>query len=254
VTGVRQRTGTLRAAHALAASFPGATTIRAHGLETVGRRRFGRVGRWPRAVGGAAGAVAAEVRHRCPRPSTASCMSRPRRKRKPTHAGMAGGSWLWISGAAGGKCREGADDVLVVRRTRRADGRPDDLVAHRTGGTLTPWLLSLGRPTRSSRPRRRSVSRRAGVAHLRGRGRHRVLARRRRATSGRRADLPSLSASVDPRLRGFRIVRNGALREASARRAGRVSGRGRGQLHACPMHDMCSLVCRRTRSTSTKTR
>lgn len=32
VTGIRQRTGTLLAAHALVASFLGATTIRAHGL------------------------------------------------------------------------------------------------------------------------------------------------------------------------------------------------------------------------------
>lgn len=36
VAGVRQRTGTLLAAHALVASFLGATTIRAHGFEAWG--------------------------------------------------------------------------------------------------------------------------------------------------------------------------------------------------------------------------
>lgn len=36
VTGIRQRTGTLLAAHALVASFLGATTIRAHGVEFWG--------------------------------------------------------------------------------------------------------------------------------------------------------------------------------------------------------------------------
>jgi hypothetical protein len=36
VTGIRQRTGTLLAAHALVASFLGATTIRAQGLELWG--------------------------------------------------------------------------------------------------------------------------------------------------------------------------------------------------------------------------
>lgn len=36
VSGVRQRTGTLLAAHALVASFLGAATIRAQGLETLG--------------------------------------------------------------------------------------------------------------------------------------------------------------------------------------------------------------------------
>ena len=35
VTGIRQRTGTLRAAHALVASFLGATTIRAQGLRAL---------------------------------------------------------------------------------------------------------------------------------------------------------------------------------------------------------------------------
>ena len=41
VTGVRQRTGTLLAAHALVASFLGATTIRAHGLELWGAAALG---------------------------------------------------------------------------------------------------------------------------------------------------------------------------------------------------------------------
>lgn len=36
VAGVRQRTGTLLAAHALVASFLGATTVRAQGLQTFG--------------------------------------------------------------------------------------------------------------------------------------------------------------------------------------------------------------------------
>ncbi len=36
VTGIRQRTGTLLAAHALVASFLGATAVRARGLHTVG--------------------------------------------------------------------------------------------------------------------------------------------------------------------------------------------------------------------------
>lgn len=36
MTGIRQRTGTLLAAHALVASFLGATTIRAYGLELWG--------------------------------------------------------------------------------------------------------------------------------------------------------------------------------------------------------------------------
>lgn len=36
VAGVRQRTGTLLAAHALVASFLGATTVRAQGLHTLG--------------------------------------------------------------------------------------------------------------------------------------------------------------------------------------------------------------------------
>lgn len=36
VTGIRQRTGTLLAAHALVASFLGSTTIRAHGLDAWG--------------------------------------------------------------------------------------------------------------------------------------------------------------------------------------------------------------------------
>jgi hypothetical protein len=36
VTGIRQRTGTLLAAHALVASFLGATTVRVHGLEAWG--------------------------------------------------------------------------------------------------------------------------------------------------------------------------------------------------------------------------
>jgi hypothetical protein len=36
VSGIRQRTGTLLAAHALVASFLGAATIRAHGLEALG--------------------------------------------------------------------------------------------------------------------------------------------------------------------------------------------------------------------------
>jgi hypothetical protein len=36
VAGVRQRTGTLLAAHALVASFLGATTVRAHGLQSWG--------------------------------------------------------------------------------------------------------------------------------------------------------------------------------------------------------------------------
>jgi hypothetical protein len=36
VAGVRQRTGTLLAAHALVASFLGATTVRAQGLEALG--------------------------------------------------------------------------------------------------------------------------------------------------------------------------------------------------------------------------
>ncbi len=36
VSGIRQRTGTLLAAHALVASFLGSATIRAHGLETLG--------------------------------------------------------------------------------------------------------------------------------------------------------------------------------------------------------------------------
>jgi hypothetical protein len=36
VSGIRQRTGTLLAAHALVASFLGATTVRAHGLELWG--------------------------------------------------------------------------------------------------------------------------------------------------------------------------------------------------------------------------
>lgn len=36
VAGVRQRTGTLLAAHALVASFLGATTIRARGLDSLG--------------------------------------------------------------------------------------------------------------------------------------------------------------------------------------------------------------------------
>lgn len=36
VAGIRQRTGTLLAAHALVASFLGATTVRARGLHTLG--------------------------------------------------------------------------------------------------------------------------------------------------------------------------------------------------------------------------
>jgi hypothetical protein len=36
VTGIRQRTGTLLAAHALVASFLGATTVRAQGLHALG--------------------------------------------------------------------------------------------------------------------------------------------------------------------------------------------------------------------------
>jgi hypothetical protein len=36
VTGIRQRTGTLLAAHALVASFLGATAVRARGLHTLG--------------------------------------------------------------------------------------------------------------------------------------------------------------------------------------------------------------------------
>ncbi len=36
VTGIRQRTGTLLAAHALVASFLGATTVKAHGLHGFG--------------------------------------------------------------------------------------------------------------------------------------------------------------------------------------------------------------------------
>jgi hypothetical protein len=35
-SGIRQRTGTLLAAHALVASFLGATVIRAHGLDAFG--------------------------------------------------------------------------------------------------------------------------------------------------------------------------------------------------------------------------
>jgi hypothetical protein len=36
VAGIRQRTGTLLAAHALVASFLGATAVRAHGLQALG--------------------------------------------------------------------------------------------------------------------------------------------------------------------------------------------------------------------------
>jgi len=36
VTGIRQRTGTLLAAHALVASFLGATAVRARGLHALG--------------------------------------------------------------------------------------------------------------------------------------------------------------------------------------------------------------------------
>jgi hypothetical protein len=36
VSGIRQRTGTLLAAHALVASFLGSATIRTHGLDTLG--------------------------------------------------------------------------------------------------------------------------------------------------------------------------------------------------------------------------
>jgi hypothetical protein len=40
VSGIRQRTGTLLAAHALVASFLGATTIKAVGLDTWGWSRW----------------------------------------------------------------------------------------------------------------------------------------------------------------------------------------------------------------------
>lgn len=52
VAGIRQRTGTLLAAHALVASFLGATTVRGHGLQVLG---------WVAVVALVAGLVAAAI-------------------------------------------------------------------------------------------------------------------------------------------------------------------------------------------------
>jgi hypothetical protein len=169
VSGIRQRTGTLLAAHALVASFLGATTIRETGLTGWA---------WIALAALVLGLVAAavllapwELKFAVDAPELYAELYD--QAAEEAEAGTLG----WLAGAGFGyqalraeNATRGQVDVASLGGAGVLDGRPDAVVADRPGGRLSAWLRALSRRPRSSPPRPASVSARVAAAR-----RHRGL-------------------------------------------------------------------------------
>jgi len=138
VAGIRQRTGTLLAAHALVASLLGGTTLRDRGLSAPA---------WIALTALVAGLVIAAILlapwslrfamgarklydDLYQQASTEAPDGNPR---------LAGGSGLHLREPARTQHRERAPDVLAVGRAGRTDDLPDARLAGGPGGRLKPW-------------------------------------------------------------------------------------------------------------------
>jgi hypothetical protein len=117
VAGIRQRTGTLLAAHALVASFLGATTVRAQGLHAWG---------WVALAALVLGLVAAAILL-APWKLKFAVDARELydelyEQAAGGHPRLVGGSGLWIPGPAQEERGDGAAHVAVVGRARLCAG------------------------------------------------------------------------------------------------------------------------------------
>jgi hypothetical protein len=135
VAGVRQRTGTLLAAHALVASFLGATTVRDQGLHALG---------WVALVALVLGLVAAAVLL-APwhlkfavdaRELYDELYEQALAEAKDDTLGWLAAAGFGYQKAAGGERAEGAAHVVAVRSVGCNHGRADARVAGGVGGRL----------------------------------------------------------------------------------------------------------------------
>ena len=136
VSGIRQRTGTLLAAHALVASFLGAAVIRAHGLDAFGWIALGAL---VLGLGAAAVLLAPWDLKFAMDARELYSYSPHRRKPKPTTTVSAG--WSRQVMAIRRYCtrnKEGSVDVSAVGCAGDPDDRADSCVAGRAGGRMSP--------------------------------------------------------------------------------------------------------------------
>jgi hypothetical protein len=157
VAGIRQRTGTLLAAHALVASFLGATTVRDQGLQPLG---------WVALLALVVGLVVAAVAvgsSRCPHGRADACLAgRPGGRVKLWHRNRCPPSRSSPPPLRSGSKRVAADlcraqhlaRLLATNLTRTATGRSRQVSRRRTppasasAGAARPWCASARRATR----------------------------------------------------------------------------------------------------------
>ena len=135
VAGVRQRTGTLLAAHALVASFLGATTIRETGLEAWGWIALGSL------VLGLVAAAILLAQWNLKFSVDAKQLYDELYEQAAAEAEADTLGWLAAAGygyqALRGEQWPSQVDVAYLRRLGRPHGRPDARLAGRAGGTLS---------------------------------------------------------------------------------------------------------------------
>jgi hypothetical protein len=160
VAGIRQRTGTLLAAHALVASFLGAATIRSQGLEPLGALALAAL------VVGLVVAAALLAPWQLRFAVDARDLYDELFEQASTEAEAETLGWLAAAGFGFQALREenARAHVRALRCARCADDRADDGLARGAGGRLSAWLRGHSHLSRSSLSRRRSASWKAAAA------------------------------------------------------------------------------------------